>query len=467
MRRIFFFFLIPSLFLFHTPGRGAETPSPASLAQLQRQMLKLQQQMISMQQAHEKEIQALKNEISRLQKQRGHNNAIQPKDEAAALRQAATQEIETEPTAATDAAASSPNFKSGAMSLQALNPELSVVGDMVGLYRDQDETRERSDFSFRTLGLHFRAYLDPYSRFKAAVEMHPEGIELGEAYLTRFGVLPGVNLTVGKFRQPFGVVNRWHQHALDQVDYPLALREIFGEDGLNQTGISLDWAMPPFLKGTQHLTLQLTNGENEQLFGENSLGTPSTLLHYRNYRDLSRNTYCELGLTGLLGWNDEWTLTGGATLHDRLPTLVGGMDFSVLWEPTDRMRYRNVEWRSELYWLNRKLRTPAGARDTINAWGAYSSLQSKISRTWDIGLRLDYYRPAREDYATADLEPLIYAASNAYRWQVGPYMTWHQSPFVKWRCELDHADGKGMDEAENLLLFQLIFAAGPHKHERY
>ena len=46
-------------------------------------------------------------------------------------------------------------------------------------------------------------------------------------------------------------------------------------------------------------------------------------------------------------------------------------------------------------------------------------------------------------------------------------MTWRQSPFVKYRVEYNHVDGHGMEEPEDILYFQLIFAAGPHKHERY
>jgi hypothetical protein len=109
-------------------------------------------------------------------------------------------------------------------------------------------------------------------------------------------------------------------------------------------------------------------------------------------------------------------------------------------------------------------------RDNLNAWGAYSYLQSKMARNLDVGVRLDYYEPDSKDYADvsgASLTPLAYTSSNPHRWQIGPYLTWWQSEFVKYRWEYDYAWGRGMENPEHILWFQALFAVGPHKHERY
>ncbi len=120
-------------------------------------------------------------------------------------------------------------FKSGQRSLQAINPEISVTGDMFAQYSQYKlNDALRNGFIFRGLGLHFSSALDPFSTMKAALEFGQFGIDLGEAYITWMNVLPRVSVTAGKFRQQFGVINRWHVHALDQVDFPLALTTIFG-----------------------------------------------------------------------------------------------------------------------------------------------------------------------------------------------------------------------------------------------
>ena len=367
-------------------------------------------------------------------------------------------------------------YKAKGLSLQQLNPEISVSGDLLAYYRDQDGTRQRSDVFLRGLELNFQSYLDPFSKLKATAHIHDDGdVHLEEAYYTHFTLIEGATLDLGRFRQQFGVVNRWHGDALDQVQYPLALRRIFGEEGLNQTGASVDWSFPEWAGAHHGLTLQVTNTENEQLFEEETLETPSLLFHYKNFRDLSRDTYVEFGLSGLFGWNDEWDIqvnpTTVATQHDALGTRVLGADLSMLWEPADRALYRNVEWRSEAYVLNRDILAPDGSgRDTINAWGAYSYLQSKVAQNLIVGARIDYYEPDSKDYAVqpvVSLIPLAYPASNPHRWQVGPYITWWQSEWVFFRAEYNYAWGEGMENNEHVLWFQTVFAAGPHKHERY
>jgi hypothetical protein len=363
-------------------------------------------------------------------------------------------------------------FRARGISEQALNPEISVTGNLVASWQSTDASEEDYDAAFREIGLHFESYLDPYSRFKAAVPISSEGAELEEAYLDLFGVLPSTTVTLGKFRQQFGIVNRWHGHALDQVNFPLALQQIFGPEGLNQTGVSVDWVMPPLLGGSQELVLQVTHPENERLFDGNVDGVPTALVHYKNYRDLSQATYLEVGASALAGRNNRWEVmpAGGdeAIQMDKdLWTWVLGADFSLVWEPPGEMRYRNIEWHTEFYWLDRDLLAPDGSgEDTINAWGAYTYLQAKMTRTVDVGLRLDYYEPDTKPYADS-VSPLAAVDSDANQWMVSPYLTWWQSPFVHFRVEYDHLEAQGLGTDEDRIWLQCVFAAGPHKHDRY
>ena len=383
-----------------------------------------------------------------------------------AMRKAARDEIDTtfeEPDRQTE-------FTFGALGLQALNPEISVTGDMLGSYTDSETTNRKLDFLFRGLGIHLESYLDPYTRFKAAFEVNESGARLGEAYMTRYGLLPQVNITLGKFRQQFGVVNRWHKHALDQVDFPLPLRMIFGDGGLNQTGGSIEWTMPDFA-GLSHETMaQITDGSNSRVFGENADNIPSALLRYRMYRDLSASTYAELGASALYGQNNRWPLNNEPSIDKSLDTLVFGIDYSMVWEPTDRMRYHNVTWRTEAYALDKAILAPDGSgRDTLTPWGAYSYLEGKVCRTLVLGMRVDYYQPNVKPYATGatTLSPLAVTEDGAQAWQFSPYVTWEQSPYVHFRVEYDYANSRGMDMADNVVWLQCVFAAGPHKHDRY
>jgi len=458
---LLFFFTIGSSGIAFAGNNETEN---SDLLELKEQILELKRQMNEMKQNHDIEINALKEEIGKLRQPVPAAKEPKAQDEAESLRKLA------ESLAGEKKEQKKPEetvYKFGGLSLQQLNPEISVSGDFVGHYRHQSGTRKRTDAEIRGLELNFQSYLDPFSRLKATTHISDEGVDVEEVYLTHFTVLENATVDLGRFRQQFGVVNRWHEDALDQVQYPLALRKIFGDEGLNQTGASIEWTLPRWGSAYQGLTLQVTNTENERLFGGDTLGNPSILFHYKNYRDLSRDTYLEFGLSGLFGWNDKWSVLD-EDVHDTLGTQVFGADLSVLWEPADQALYRNVEWRNELYFLNRDIIAPdASGRDNLQTWGAYSYLQTKIARNLDIGVRADYYKPDSKSYADASIVPLAYTAKNPYRWQIGPYITWWQSEWVKLRCEYDYAFGHGTENTEHVLWFQSIFSAGPHKHERY
>ncbi len=438
---------------------------------IKRDLQQILAQVDELRREHAAEIDALRRRLVDLDK-RGAPSPLPGKDtlerdELEALRVAAEAEAKKE--ARVEEPIEETIFKSGSLGLQALNPEISITGDLLGSYRAGDAVERHTDWFFRALGIHFEAYLDPYSRFKAAVPINENGAELGEAYFTRYGVFGNVNVTLGKFRQQFGVVNRWHKHALDWFDFPVALRLVFGEGGLNQTGASLDWS-GSVGSLSQEIVLQLTDGDNARMFGENSKNRPSILAHYKLYQDLSASTYVELGATGLLGWNDIWETTGGQ-IEETLSARVYGVDFTLAWEPTNRMRYRNLEWRSELYMADKEIQAPDGSgTDHLRPWGVYTSLQMKVSRTLDLGTRLDFYRPDDKAYAALpdlSLFPLAVTDDDANRYQLGLYATWWPSPFVKFRLGYAHQGGTGMGEDERIATFQVVFAAGPHKHERY
>jgi len=417
----------------------------------------------------EAEVAALR---ARLGEPEGGVAAAAAEGELEELVAAAEREAAAQPPAASEE--EMPAFTSGALGLQAVNPEISVTGDFIASQASREGGEDVFDFTFRTLEVSFDSYLDPYSRMKAMVEFAPGETELGEAYFTRYGWRPNLNVTLGKFRQQLGVVNRWHKHGLDQFDFPLPLRQIFGPGGLNQTGVSLEWQLPPWGESAQELTLQVTDGENGRLLGGNADNTPAVLARYKNYRDLDKDTYLEFGFTGLRGRNDTWEVLVGddaVSQRDGLWTDVLAADVTLCWEPTEQMRYRNWFWRTEAYWLNKRLLAPDGSgEDSVRAWGLYTNYQRKLDRTREAGLRVDYYRPDVKGYADLpglSLAPLAASKSGARQWLIAPYFTWWQSPWVRWRLEWDHQINKHMGPDEDTVYLQCTYSAGPHKHERY
>jgi len=354
-------------------------------------------------------------------------------------------------------------FRGGERALQKLNPEISVVADMAASFIHQDgheySDYMRSGFNFRVLGIHFQSNLDPFSFMKATVGATPGKVELGEAYLT-WNRIPHLQITFGKFRQQLGIVNRWHKPGLDQWDFPLVLSEHLGPGGLNQIGASFVWLMPSLWAHQQEVEVQVTNGMNPKFFSGDYYGIPSFLVHLRNYYDLSRNTYIELGLTGMHGYNHkngEKDKDGNYIDESSRRSEIGGLDLSLIWEPVDRAKYRSLEWRSEfLYFYKECFDDEAMESYKLESYGGYSYLQYKFARNWIVGGRLDLTLPFERH-------------SSSHRnhiWQISPYFTWWQSPWVRLRLEFNYNDSS-MRPEEYRILFQVTGAAGPHKHERY
>lgn len=386
-------------------------------------------------------------------------------DSLAALRAAAREALREGDDERTEEL---PTFRARGLALQQLNPEISTTGDFAFLTHSPAGTVPARDFLFRNLGVHVESYLDPYTRFKAAVPVTEGGVsELGEAYVTRYGFRPRLALTLGKFRQQFGVVNRWHKHGLDQWDFPLALRRVFGDGGLNSSGLDLTWTLPSKGKVHQESCLQLTDGSNGVVFAENGDASPAWMLRHRWHVDVDADRYFELGLSILRGKNQDWGLAGGGTLSLERDVEVRGLDLAYLWEPAGRMRHRSVIWRGELYHLRKDVVSPTAGLDELHAWGGFTYLESKVDRCTSLGLRYDHFVPDVKSWADGSSFLAVPAGSPRTR-AIAPYVTWWQSPFVRYRVEWNRSwnEDTGLDD-EKRFIFQVTFAAGPHKHERY
>jgi hypothetical protein len=346
-------------------------------------------------------------------------------------------------------------FKSGQRSLQAINPEISLTGDAFGqfiLNKDTFTDEARSGAHFRVVGMHIQSNLDPYSFAKAIIEFTPNGVGFGEAYMTINNIVPNINLTLGKFRQQFGIINRWHEHALDQFDFPLALKTILGEEGINQTGISADWLLPTIIGDANNLKVEITNGQSDHLFAGEFFSFPTILARFNSYSDLTQNVYLEFGLSGMLGTNNIKGYSEGINISEKNRyTTLGGFDLTLFWEPLNQAKYNSFIWRTEIYYADKDQL----AGSNISTFGGYSYAEYKFTERWQTGARFDYTQP----FETGN--------KGKYLYQVVPYLTWWQSPWVKLRLQYNYLNGNNLDLSNSTLRFQIVWAMGPHKHDRY
>ncbi len=395
-----------------------------------------------------KKIETLNKEIEKLKKFKAEQELKALRQEAMAQTNEKKDDFDTNKT-----------FSGGQTAQQALNPEISVVTDMgfkANIADPPSNENNRTGAYFRVAAFHIQSDLDPFSKTFIGIEVHPEGIELGEAFIDWNGLIPSLTIRVGKFLQNFGIINRWHMPSLDQFDNPLPAVTLLGGKGkLNNYGISLHWIMPALWASSNELFLEITNSSNPNLFGGEAYSViPTTLLRLVNYYDLSQSDYLNIGFSGIMGPNNKYHAgfdeNGKEINEDTRFTYLGGMDLTFLHENPKFAKTSSFLWRTELYYLYKDL-----GKDKLKAYGAYSYMQAKVTERISLGTRFDYTQPAELDN------------SDKYTYQVVPYLTFMQSPWVKIRLQYNFKNGTEMDKADHRIILQFIWAAGPHKHERY
>ena len=364
-------------------------------------------------------------------------------DELARLRAAAR-------TAAQETALPPAEQQSRTRNLSALNPEISVTGDIVGSYADPPGAPGTVTGTPREFEFSFQSALDPYTRTKIflareedfpvaglsedTVESPTGGMVVEEAYLYWVGLPGGLGLKLGKFRQEIGLYNRWHTHALFEVERPLATRVFLGEEGLAQTGASLQLPSLTLGPATQTLTLEATTAGNEALFDGG--GGLSYLGRLTTFWEAGNGIYFQLGTAGVVGTNDE------SDLASRLL----GVDAQFRWAPPNRALYTDFQLKGEWYFAQREV---AGV--STGARGGYGQFNLRFGRRWVLGTRVDWVDPY-------DPAPNLF--------QIAPSLSWWQSEWVRLRVQYMFLRPQQSAGSHNVL-FQVVWAMGPHKHETY
>ena len=357
--------------------------------------------------------------------------AAQEDTSLAALRAAAAAAAGTDTSRVRADTAGPTKFVGRERSQPQLNPEISVTGDVRAV--GQTSAVQRDNFDPREFEIGFQSALDPYSNTKIFVSLENGEVAIEEGYAYWTGLPGHIRFDIGKFRQQFGELNRWHLHAVPETEYPLALRAYLGEDGLAGTGISLYRAFGGL--GTHELTAQATrSGSDAALFGGS--GRPTYLVHLLNFWQLTRSTYMQLGGTALYGTDPQQSIR----------TKVGGIDFRLTWRPPAQALYREWTLRGELYALRKD---SAGPGTTRLGW--YAGTTYKLDQRWIVGAHYDYVE-----------DPVTSLVSR----QIIPTLTLWQSEWVLLRAQYTWAKTAGAS-ATNQVALQAVWAIGPHKHETY
>src|SRR2546423_1099265 len=352
-------------------------------------------------------------------------------DELAALRPAAAAAAGTDTLRGRADTSGQTKFIGRERNQAQLNPEISVTGDVRA--SAQRPGIQRDNFDPREFEIGFQSALDRYSTAKIFVSLEAGQVTLEEGYAYWTGLPGHIRLDVGKFRQQFGELNRWHLHAVPETEYPLAVTSYLGDDGLVGAGLSLYRAFGGF--GTHELTAQITrSGSDDELFGGGK--RPTYLAHLLNFWQLGRSAYMQIGGTALYGTDPD----------SALRTTVGGLEFRLTWRPPARAMYHEWTVRGELLGLKKQV---AGSGPT--RVGGYVSSTYRLNQRFILGARYDYVESPDFGVVTR---------------QIVPSLTLWQSEWVFLRAQYQWSRVAAAT-ADHQIALQAVWAIGPHKHETY
>lgn len=322
------------------------------------------------------------------------------------------------------------------------NPDLGVIGDFQGSYTSQGN--KNFDLYLNETELSLQAAVDPYIRadFFLTLGRDPVtgkyGAAVEEGYLTTLSLPARLQLKAGKFRQAVGRINSMHPHALPFIDMPNAFVNYFGEEGLNDEGISLSWLLPN-KKFYQEAIFQLTSGFSESPAFARSAGNHLIYLgHLKNFFTLTDNATLELGLTGISGPNDSARTTN-----------IAAADLTYKWKPVQLNTYHSLTWQSEFFYSNAGMPGNIGSQ---NSFGLYSYLQYQLASRWFLTGRYDY---AQKPYDNSIVE-------NAFSLTGG----WYATEFSKMELEAKTTSSNVQSSYFQAWL-RWIFVIGAHGAHQY
>lgn len=344
-----------------------------------------------------------------------------------------------------------------------LNPDIGVVGTVQTKFTENKEDAEGNNtIALKELEVNFQGAVDPYSRYDATLTfndaLEDQNVEVEEAYYTRWGLPLGFTGQIGKFRADIGKANLMHAHALPTADYPLVIRDFFGEEGLSSSGVRLKNNIPNPWNLPLEVTGEVLRGNNGISFSGISR-RPIFNTHLKTFFETSETTNLELGWTTLFGDEnpprtilvDDGTGTMVETSYtppegqDRYGVKVFGADATFNWFLPEG---KQVKWQNELYFQNRTDLVHANDRP----WGFYSLIDYRFSPKFSAGIRFDY------------LDPLDVASSNGAT-AVSPYLIFWQSEYADLKLQYSHTTPTGSGtKTDNAVYLLVDFLAGCHKH---
>ncbi len=377
----------------------------------------------------------------------------------------------------------------------AFNPALSVIlQGSVNSYSQNPDTYALPGFQLGEEGglaaegltldeseITVSASVDPYFYGQMTIGLENEStgeteISVEEAYIDPLRLPAGLVGRFGRFYSDIGYLNRFHTHAWDFHDAPLAYRA-FLDKQYGDDGVRLAWVAPTetylMLGAETFAGRSFPAGTSTKVLGN----VQSLFLKLGG--DVGASNAWQAGISGLLvNAHDRETEVPNDTTDtfDGDSNLLIG-DFVWKWAPNGNPTQRNFKLQSELFYRDESgnvVVDSEGNSGTMDydghQWGWYAQGVYQFMPRWRFGLRYDWLS-ADNDFAVTDLggfaspEDVIDASGldthghHPKRWTA--MLDWSPSEFSRLRLQYDR-DKSRIDAPDNQWSLQYIMSLGAH-----
>lgn len=331
------------------------------------------------------------------------------------------------------------------------NPDISL--NALFLYRHGNMGSEvtdeaRNGFLLQEAELRVTSNIDPNFRGDVVLALEQEvdedsgeagfHLEPEEAFVDTLSI-PNFTLRMGKFYSYWGRSNQWHTHSYPFIDAPLTKEAIFGEEGLNETGIAISYLVPtPWYF---EVVVQGVSGENEKVFGSESQNDIARILYIKNLWELNDDSTLEWNLAAGQGQN----------ANDNQNTIYNSA-FTYKWKPAQATDKQSFTLTTE-YTVAEKLLDESnnnlGRTAAMSTWAQY-----QFNRSW-----LAQIRTEKVEYMEKSTNNVLQKNSALFGYV--------SSEYAVLRLQLDRIDDPNLEEVESRGSLQLNISMGAHPAHTY
>ena len=380
----------------------------------------------------------------------------------------------------------------------AFNPAISAIlqGKLHAYSQDPDEYSlpgfqmggkaglEPEGFNLSETELIFSANIDHLFYGQVTIGAHEDEyateFDLEEAFVDALGLPGGLSVRFGRFYSEIGYLNKFHSHAWDFHDEPLAYRAFLGRQ-YRDDGLQLNWVAPTDLY--LRLSAETLRGDTFPGGGAHDDFGNTQNISLQIGGDVGIGNSWQLGLSQMWTEADDRAGAGHAHGHEEegAETAFAGdsdltiVDFVWKWAPEGNPRDRHFIFQAEYFYREEdgEVRFTEGDESALLDYkgeqtGWYAQAVYQFIRNWRAGIRYDQLSPDNELTAieTAGIDAdeaieesgLINDGHDPERWSA--MLDYSPSEFSRIRLQYNHDDSG--PETNRQWTLQYIMSIGAH-----